>query len=205
MAQSGLVQAQHVTKSPPLLFTFSVVVASLGGNLLLSLFNESLSLPFFFDSVFTSIAALTVGLVPALVVATGTNALLELVYGMDGQHFPFFICGVATVLILRGFRRAGYFSTVGHALLASLAVALANAVLGSMVATFLYGGVTGVGIDFLVAGLVAGGQSVFSAAFWARVPANLIDKSIAVFAAYFLRRPVSHLAYRFSLGRLPVE
>ncbi len=44
------------------------------------------------------------------------------------------------------------------------------------------------GVDYLVTGLVAAGQSILSASFWARIPANLFDKTIAVLAAYFVFR-----------------
>ena len=172
---------------PPALFTIAVVVIGVGLNLSLSLLNEWASLPFFMDTIGTAVAAVTVGLVPALIVAVGTNASFELVYGMDFEHLPFAICGIATVLILRAFLARGYFRNTGHTLIASLAVALANALLGGIIAAFLFQGVTGVGIDYLVAGLVASGQSILSASFWARVPANIVDKTIAVFIAYFTR------------------
>jgi energy-coupling factor transport system substrate-specific component len=180
------------------LFSTFLVVAALTLNLVLSIVNTALSLPFFLDSIGTAIVAATAGLLPALIVAIGTNALFEIAYGFNLTHFPFALCGIATAVIVRAFVRTGRFQTAGHMVVASLAVAAANAILGSIVASYLYGGVTGVGIDFLVAGLVASGQSLFSASFWARVPANIIDKSIAIFAAYFAQAPLLRLADRLS-------
>lgn len=185
----------------PVLFAVAVTIASLATNLVLSLLNTALNLPFFLDAIGTALAAATLGLVPALVVAVGTNALFELAYGMGLTHLPFAICGIATVLIIRGFLRIGWFDTVGHALVASLAVAFANAVLGAMIAAFVFGGITGVGIDYLVSGLVASGQSLLSASFWARVPANIIDKTVAVFVAYACREPLLRLAGRIARSR----
>jgi energy-coupling factor transport system substrate-specific component len=72
-------------------------------------------------------------------------------------------------------------------------VAFANSVLGALIAAYVYGGFTSVGVDYLVSGLVATGQSIVSAAFLARLPANLFDKTIAVLAAHF--------AYRAALKR----
>ncbi|MFW5685997.1 MAG: ECF transporter S component [Spirochaetota bacterium] len=178
-------QAQKSNIRRPLLIGV-ITVCSLGLNLTLSALNTALALPLFLDAIGTSIAAVTVGLAPALVVAVGTNVMFEIMYPEQMMYLPFAICGIATVVILRAFVKRGAFSSVGHALLASIAVAIANAVLGGIVAAFVYGGVTGVGIDFLVTGLVASGQSLLSASFWARVPANIIDKTIAVFAAYVL-------------------
>lgn len=185
----------------PALFTIGVVIVALATNLGLSLLNTALNLPFFLDSIGTAVAAATLGIVPALVVAVGTNVLFELVYGFTLTHLPFAICGIATVLIVRGFMRIGWFDAIGHALIVSLAVAFANAVLGAVIATFLFGGITGVGIDYLVSGLITSGGSLFSASFWARVPANIIDKTFAVFVAYACREPLLRLARRIATAR----
>lgn len=180
----------------PPLFVTGVVLAGLVTNVGLSLVNESIPLPFFMDSIGTAVAVVTVGLGPAMIVAVGTNALFELAYGMDLEHLPFALCGIASALIIHAFVRRGRFSTLGDALVLSLLVALANALCGAVIAAFLYGGVTGVGIDYLVSALVASGQSMLGASFWARVPANIVDKSIAVGIAFFAREPLLRLATR---------
>ena len=173
-------------------------MAALGVNLGLSLINTALNLPFFLDAFGTAVAAATVGLVPALIVAVGTNALFEVAYGFSLTHLPFALCGIATVLIVRAFVRRGRLRNVGDLVVASLAVAMANAILGGFIAAFVFGGITGVGIDFLVTGLVSSGQSLLSASFWARVPANIIDKTLAVFVAYVARVPLRRLARRLA-------
>ncbi len=177
-----------------LVFVPAVVTACLALNLGLSLLNTAWNLPFFLDSIGTAIAAVSLGLLPGLFVAVATNGLFELVYRASLTHLPFAVCGVATVLIVRAFVARGAFASVGQVLVASLAVAMANAILGGIIAAFLFGGVTGVGVDYLVTGLVASGQSLLSASFWARVPANIIDKTFAVFAAFFAREPLQRLA-----------
>ncbi len=197
-------QADHLhnrERRTPVLFTAVVTAVALAINVGLSLVNTALNLPFFLDAIGTAVAAAALGLVPALIVAVGTNVLFELVYGLTLTHLPFAICGIATVLIIRGFIRIGWFDAVGHALIVSLAVAFANAVLGAVVAAFLFGGITGVGIDYLVSGLVTSGQSLFSASFWARVPANIIDKTVAVFVAYACRAPLLRLSHRLAERR----
>ncbi|MFO8078829.1 MAG: ECF transporter S component [Armatimonadota bacterium] len=178
-----------------------MTVVALTTNVLLNAVNTALNLPFFLDAIGTALAAATLGLVPALVVAVGTNVLFELVYGLTLTHLPFAVCGIATVLIVRGFLRVGWFSSIGHAVLTSLAVAFANAVLGAIIAAFVFGGITGVGVDYLVSGLVASGHSLLSASFWARIPANTIDKTVAVFVAYACREPLLRLAHRFARPR----
>jgi len=185
------------------LFAGILTVAALAVNLGLSMADNALNLPFFMDSIGTTVVAATLGLAPGLIVAIGTEALFEVVYGMTMRYFPFAICGVATLLIIRAFVMSGRFQSIGEALLASLAVAMANAVLGGIVAAFLYGGITGAGIDFLVTGMIAAGQSVLTASFWARVPANLFDKTVAVLIAYFARDPILQLSEQLAAKRYP--
>jgi energy-coupling factor transport system substrate-specific component len=178
------------------LFCIAVVVLAIGLNAGLSWVNESLALPFFFDSIGTAIAAVALPLFPAFLVASLTNVAMEVVYGFHGVSWPFFVCNLATLFIIRAFVERDRFGTIGDALIVSLLVALANAVLGGLIAAFVFGGVTTVGLDYLVTGLVTAGRSLASAAFWARVPVNLIDKTIAVFAAFFLAPTLARLEHR---------
>jgi energy-coupling factor transport system substrate-specific component len=175
---------------------FLLTVACLAVNVGLNYLNHLLDLPFFFDSIGTSIAAVSLGLVPGLFVAVATNASFELVYGIDFTNLPFAICGILTVFLVRAFLLGQQRPDLGGVLLASLVVALVNAIVGGIIATFLFDGITGVGVDFVVTGMVASGRSLFTAAFWARVPANLFDKSLAVFAAWALMNPMAHLLSR---------
>jgi energy-coupling factor transport system substrate-specific component len=191
----GMKQVQSPT------FIGFLVVASLSVNAGLSWINESLELPFFMDSIGTSVAAVILPFWPALFVALATNFTMELVLGLTGYAWPFFICSLATFAIIRGFMSADRFHTVGDALLVSLLVAIANAILGGIVAAFVFGGLTTVGLDYLVTGLVSAGQSLLTAAFWARVPVNLIDKTVAIFIAFFLAAPLARWSRRLSLRR----
>lgn len=191
-------QVQDDRTPSSLIFAVFLVLAALIVNLGLSLINTALNLPFFLDSIGTAVVAAVAGLAPALIVAVGTNLLFEIAYGFSFTHLPFAICGIATVFIVRAFVRTGNFRNVGNVLVAGFAVALANAILGGIIAAFLFGGVTGVGIDFLVTGLVASGQSLLTASFWARVPANIIDKTIAIFIAYFAFAPLRRLGHHLS-------
>lgn len=174
-------------KLPPVTVALAVI-AGIAVNGGLNAANNALSLPFFFDSIATAVVAATMGLIPGFIVAVGTNMLIEVFMGFPWTNVPFALCGMATAVIVWAFVRRGAFNNIGNVLLASLLVALANSLLGATIATFVYGGVTGVGVDYLVTGLVAAGQSIVSASFWARIPANLFDKTIAVLVAYFVLR-----------------
>ncbi len=101
---------------------------------------------------------------------------------------PFAICNMSTGLIVGLMAGKGLFRSGTHALAAVLLVTASNSLLGALIATFLYGGITGTAaVDYVVVGLLAAGRTVLSAAFLARIPANLVDKGIAVFAAFVLQ------------------
>jgi hypothetical protein len=94
---------------------------------------------------------------------------------------------MATGLVVGLMSRYGVFSRSWHASLVVLAVTFSNAILGGFIANLIFSGDTGVQIDFIISAFTETGLSLFSANFWARIPTNLVDKMIAVYAAFGLR------------------
>ena len=168
---------------------FLLIIPAVILNLLFSYFNNTvLESPLFLDSIFTAVAAVLLG--PAAGVLTGllTNIGMEFQYGMTGLFWPFGICNMATGFIVGSLHKKRYFETILQMTLAVLLVALVNAILGAIVAYFLFEGDSGVVIDQVVSSLLHMGQPLSSAVFWARIPANLADKLITVLAAFSLLR-----------------
>lgn len=98
----------------------------------------------------------------------------------------FGLCNIATAFIIGFMAKSGKFTTWVHAVVATILVALANAIMGAPIAVVVYGGIQGGGVDLVVAGFLAAGQDILSAAFLARVPINLVDKGIACFVAWLI-------------------
>ncbi len=158
-------------------------------NALLVVVNTHLYLPFFFDSIFTACSGALFGWLPGVLVGLWTNLAWEVMFGFPMTMLPFGICNMSTGLIVGLMAGRGRFHSGLDALIAVLLVTASNSLLGALIATYLYGGITGAAaVDYVVVGLLAAGRTVFSAAFLARIPANLVDKGIAVFAAFFLLR-----------------
>jgi energy-coupling factor transport system substrate-specific component len=160
-----------------------------------SLSERLLHLPFFMDSVFTVAASVGLGAWPGLAVAILTNAGQEAMNGFAGTNLPFALCGMATALIARILapRREGPALFLSMALVIVL-VTLANAAIGGAVAALLFHGRTDVAFDTFVDALVAVGQSYAAAAFWARIPVNLLDKSVAVLVGLAMGLPLRSLS-----------
>lgn len=140
-------------------------------------------LPFFLDSIFTALAAAVLGPVQGLLVALLTNLGHEAMEGFPWVHLPFSLCGMATALIVGAFVARGKDRSLLERSLCVAAVALANSLLGSAVAVFVYGGATRMNIDNIVAGFSLLTDSILTAAFLARLAINLVDKAIAVLPA----------------------
>ena len=80
--------------------------------------------------------------------------------------------------------RFDLFKTFIHAVLATILITFANSIAGAIVATLFFSGITVHPVDYIMTAFISVGQSFLSAAFWARLPVNLIDKGIAVFIVF---------------------
>ncbi len=145
------------------------------------------SVPLFLDSIFTACAAV-LGLPFGMLTAVLTNFYAEILHGFPGRHLPFALCGIATALIVWAMCRKKMLRTPLHFLLGTISVALANSVLGAIIATFVFGGGTGSNIDVVVAGFALAFENILSAAFIGRMIVNLIDKAPAILGAMLFFR-----------------
>lgn len=151
------------------------------------------SLPLFLDSIFTALGAVLFGMGPSLATAILTNGMIEATNGYPGTHLPFAICGMATAVIMSRAAARDRLSASIHVAVAILKVSIANALLGAGIATLVFGGFTDINIDATVSAMRLFVESIFSAAFLARLPANIVDKGIAVGIAF--------LGYKLACGR----
>jgi len=165
-----------------------LLVAVAGGllNCLASMANMAVGSPLFLDSIATAACGLLFGPWLGLLCGLSTHAFLVILHGGVLEWAYFLPCSLATGLIAGLFGRKRPAVSLLRVLLCIVSVALANAVIAAPIAALAYGGITVHASDYLVAGLILAGQSILSAAFWARIPINLIDKGIAVAVAFFL-------------------
>jgi energy-coupling factor transport system substrate-specific component len=178
---------KSLAQSRPFWFVAASVLAAGILNTLLVVVNTRVFLPFFFDSIFTACAGALFGWLPGLLAGVWTNLACELIFGFPMTILPFALCNMSTGLIIGVMAGTGHFRSGVHALIAVVLVTASNSLLGALIATYLYGGITGsAAVDYVVIGLLSTGRTVLSSTFLARIPANLVDKGIAVFAAFIL-------------------
>jgi hypothetical protein len=139
------------------------------------------------DSIMTVFVTLYGGLLPGIATGILYNAAYVLFMRTPALQLLFGLCSVATALTVglsRMSRRKGtiLFDLVGLA----LAVTLVNSLIGGIVSSILFGGIDSFPTDLLIAGLVMQQVPVLAATVMSRIPVNMIDKSIAIFAGYGL-------------------
>ncbi len=167
---------------------FLVIIPAAFFNVMLQRLNVGLSLPFFLDSIFTAITAALFGIFPGVATGIITNLFMEIDLDFGGLYWQWGLCNAATGFIVGVAAKKGYFSSFTYFLITAAAVTLANSLLGAVIAVYVFGGVTGSPVDFIVMGLAAAGRDIFSSAFLARLITNLVDKSIAVGIAFGVYR-----------------
>jgi energy-coupling factor transport system substrate-specific component len=151
-----------------------------------------LQLPVYLDSVFTMVVTIHLGLPAGILTAVLTNGLLAL----TGQVlWPFVCCNILTALISYAFLRSGSLDYLSGYLWLGIAAAAGNGLLGSVLAYYLFEGVTAVhGIDRLVMSILATGRSILGAVFWAGMFTNVLDKTLSAVFVFVLKSSLPRVA-----------
>jgi energy-coupling factor transport system substrate-specific component len=167
--------------------TYALILIPIGIaiNVIAGMIAGQLKLPIFMDSIGTIVIAAITGPLVGGVTGLLTNVVLGLIHG-DVLGMAFGLCNMASGIIVGYMAMKGKFKNWLHIVIATVLVTLANSLIAAPLVVFLYGGVSGAGVDLLVAGFLAAGNDIFSSAFVARLPVNLVDKGIAVIIAFLI-------------------
>lgn len=165
------------------------VVINLAGGMLAQ--STRLSAILFLDTIGTIFAAAAFGAVPGMLVGLTTNLVLGFTAGPT--NIPFALVNIVVALVVALMTKRGGFG-YGKALVAGLVLSVVCPLVGTPIAVWLFGGLTGGGSDFFVAWLRQSGMSIFTAAFLPRIASNLIDKIVsALLVAFLLQRLPANL------------
>lgn len=157
----------------------TIIPVGIGINIIGGLLAQTLKLPIFLDSIGTILSAVMLG--PWLGALTGL--LSNVIQGLftDPINIPFGIVNAVIGLVVGYLALKRGFEDYVTPLLAGLILAILAPIIGTPIAVYLFGGVTGGGIDLLYALLLNSGNEIFTSAFLARIPANLVDKLISAY------------------------
>lgn len=176
----------HNRFSYPILFQVFIGILCLGLNVLTVHLVQTSSNPLFLDSVFTIMASFF-GWISGLMVGFLSNFAFYVFLDFELESSLFTICSVSITLIVRLFlhnrTKISTFDLLSMYLLTVLVISLEGAILY----TILYNAADfkeETGVRYFTLILVRQQIPLIFSAFLARIPINLIDKVISVFAGY---------------------
>lgn len=160
-----------------------LIVICVAINMIAGQMISMLKLPLFLDSIGTVLCAVLAG--PWVALFTG-NVLWGLLTGPIAAAFApvsMVIGCVAGVMA-----RAGWFKSFGRVVITGVVITLCLTVVAVPIRTYLFGGATGSGADFVVAYLHAVGEGLQESVAFTVVGVNLIDKILTVLIVWVLLR-----------------
>lgn len=146
-------------------------------NFIGHIINISLSLPLFLDSTGTMLAAVILGPWVGAIVGFLTNLIIGLI--TNPVIIPFALINVMIGLVVGFLARKRGFKDILTPLIAGFILAIICPLVASPIAVYLFGGITGGGLDRFYYSLLESGNDVLSSAFLVRIPTTFADKIIS--------------------------
>ncbi len=156
-------------------------------NIVGGLIANQLKLPVYLDCIGTCLSAIIVGPVLGIVTAVVTQIICAII-NAEIAPLIFALVQIAVAIIVGVAAQKNFLSKWWHIVPLSIITAVIAALVAAPVSTFLFGGVRGQGADFIIAGLMATGQSVFSSSFIASLGTNIADKAMALVICFIIMK-----------------
>ncbi|MFM5014840.1 ECF transporter S component [Aeromonas veronii] len=167
-------------------YNLAFMVICIAINMVAGQAASMLKLPIFLDSIGTVLCAILAS--PWMAVATGllTNLLWGLLTGPIATAFApvAMMIGLSAGLLAR----AGWFNNQPKVVVSSVVITLALTLVAIPIRSYLFGGATGSGADFVVAYLHAMGSDLQESVAVTVLGTNLLDKLLTVLIAWGLVR-----------------
>lgn len=167
-------------------YNLAFMVICIAINMVAGQAASMLKLPIFLDSIGTVLCAILAG--PWMAVTTGllTNLLWGLLTGPIATAFApvAMMIGLSAGLLAR----AGWFNNLPKVVVSSVVITLALTLVAIPIRSYLFGGATGSGADFVVAYLHAMGSDLQESVAVTVLGTNLLDKLLTVLIAWGLVR-----------------
>lgn len=167
-------------------YNLAFMVICIAINMVAGQAVSMLKLPIFLDSIGTVLCAILAG--PWMAVATGllTNLLWGLLTGPIAAAFApvAMMIGLSAGLLAR----AGWFNNLPKVVVSSVVITLALTLVAIPIRSYLFGGATGSGADFVVAYLHAMGSDLQESVAVTVLGTNLLDKLLTVLIAWGMVR-----------------
>lgn len=148
----------------------------------------------FLDTIGTIFAAVVFGPWYGAAVGLLTNVITG--FMTNPKDIPFALVNIVIGIIVGIIARKWRFS-LKTSIITGLILSIVAPLIGSPIAIWIYGGLTGGGTDFIFAWLRASGADIFTATFLPRITGNLIDKiASCILVSVLIARLPADLANR---------
>jgi len=185
----------------PLSYIVAMVPIAAAVNLVGDFIVTSLRIPIFLDMTGTAICAFALGPWWAAVTGLLTNMGEGILISPSG--IPFAVINMLGG-ILWGYGARYLTKDFPRLLLFGIVTGLACGVAATPIVALVFGGATGAPSDMVIAGFLAGGSALFSAALYGTVITNVADKIISVFfAVAVVTRLPTAVRGNLQLSKLP--
>lgn len=168
-----------MTKTPFFKSTNAMILAAFGIviNIVLGTVVNMLHIPLLFlDTIGTIFVAVVLGPLAGAITGGLTNVILSIT--TNPKEMLFAIVSIAIGIIVGIIAKKWKFN-LKTAIITGLVLSIVAPLIGTPIAVFVYGGITGDGNDLLFAWLLASGQKIFTAAFIPRITGNFVDKILS--------------------------
>lgn len=152
-------------------------------NIALGVFASSLRLPLYLDTIGTIFIAVYFGPWYGAAVGGLTNLITGILF--NPKNIPFLIVSVVIGLVV-GFIGKKFKYSLFTAVITGILLSIVAPLIGTPIGIWVYGGLTGTGLDFLFIWLKQSGSSIFVASFVPKIINNLLDKIGSCILVYFL-------------------
>jgi energy-coupling factor transport system substrate-specific component len=163
------------------LLVFSAL--AIAANIVLGVLTSNLKLPLYLDTIGTVFIAVFAGPWYGAAVGGLTNLLTGILFNV--KDIPFLLVNVAVGIIVGLIAKKFSFSFI-VALLTGLLLSVVAPLIGTPIGIWVYGGLTGTGMDFLFLWLRESGNSIFASSFIPKVINNVLDKTGTCLLVYLL-------------------
>ena len=178
--------------------TYALIFASMGIviNIVFGTLVSMLKIPLLFlDTIGTIFVAAILGPVYGAVSGGLTNVIQGVL--TNPKSIPFALVNIAIGLIV-GFMAKKYKFTYRLSIITGLIISVVAPLIGTPIAVWVFGGLTGGGTDIIFTWLLKSGQKIFTAAFIPRITGNFIDKiASCVLVAFLIQRLPKELLNKF--------
>ena len=179
------------------IFTCVFIAVAIGLNIVVGQLVALLKLPVFLDSIGTVLVGVLIGPWAGGV----TGFLTNLIWGVLVSHVVTIFAPVAMVIgVTAGFcARYGLFRDWWLAIIAGFIITVFNAAIAVPIRLYFFEGVTGSGVDFFIAYMLALGADLFGSVVITVTTSNFLDKVVTALLVYnFLQFLPAKITARFS-------